>query len=73
MSKDENSSVSKDIANIKIELKSIGSKVDLILEMFNNLTIMILEEEEMENTEEDSWIPEQNEDWNSYDDDELDG
>lgn len=73
MSKDENSSISKDIANIKTELKSIGAKVDLILEMFNNLTIMILEEEEMENTEEDSWIPEQREDWNSYEDDELDG
>lgn len=62
----------KDIANIKKELTGIDNKIDLILEILNNLTIMVLQEEEEEEYNNE-WTPEQDEEWNSYEDDQLDG
>lgn len=66
--------ISKDISLLKKELQGINNKIDLILEIMNNLTIMVLDEEEEEKENYDNqWTPEQDEEWNSYEDDELDG
>ena len=66
--------ISKDISQLKKELQGINNKIDLILEIMNNLTIMVLDEEEEEKENYDNqWTPEQDEEWNSYEDDELDG
>ena len=62
----------KEINDIKKEVKDIAFKVDTMLEILNNFSIMLVEDdEELEDNYEDeeSWIPEQEEDWNSYRDD----
>lgn len=61
----------EDINFIKNELESLNLKVDSVLDMLNNFTIMLIEETEDDLYDnEDSWVPEQDEDWNSYDEDE---
>lgn len=67
--------LSKDISSIKKELVGINNKIDLILEIMNNLTIMVLDEDEEDKEEEynSEWTPEKDEEWNSYEDDQLDG
>lgn len=66
--------IKKDIDNIKKETKEINNKIDLILEILNNFTIMLLDEEQDEYGEEDiydsdmSWLPDQDE-WNNHEDD----
>jgi seryl-tRNA synthetase len=66
----------KDINEIKKEVKDIGFKVDTMLEILNNFTIMLTEEEEQDEymddyaDDDESWVPDQEEDWNSYDDEE---
>lgn len=70
--------IQKDIDSLKREVKNISSKIDLILDILNNFTLMVLDEEEAKSLLDDEddydngWIPEQNEEWNSYEDDELD-
>lgn len=72
----ESSDIKNDIANVKTELKAINNKLDLILEMLNSFTLMVLEEEELEDEEDEEdlynteWVPEQDEDWNTDEDDE---
>lgn len=66
------SDTNKIIAKINKQLKDIDNKINLILEILNNFTIMLLEEEEGNEESLDydqDWIPEQSESWNSYDDD----
>lgn len=66
-------SMLKEINTIKKDIKDISFKVDMMLEILNNFTIMLTEEDEYsddEDEEDESWIPEQQEDWNSYEDDE---
>lgn len=67
-------SLIKDIAEIKREVKDISFKVETMLEILNSFTIMLAEDDEdmEENYSEEgesSWIHEQDEDWNSYNDD----
>lgn len=62
----------KEISDIKKEVKNIAFKVDTMLEILNNFSIMLIEDDkDLEDNYEDeeSWIPEQEEDWNSYNDD----
>lgn len=72
-SKDQDK-ILKEINAVKKEVKDISFKVDMMLEILNNFTIMLAEEEDEYADEDDdsdeSWIPEQQEDWNSYEDDE---
>lgn len=62
-----------DISSIKQQLSDINVKVDIILEILNSFTIMLSEESD-ESSEDyldnESWIPEQEENWNSYEDEE---
>ena len=70
--------IKKDTDIIKKELKGLSNKVDLILEILNSLTIMVLDEDEHDEDEEeedykniydtdDSWVPEESVD--EYDED----
>ena len=75
MSKEtDQSSLIKEINEIKKEVSDISYKVDLMLEILNNFTIMLAEENEDEESQEynSEWMPEQEEDWDFYEDD-LDG
>ena len=72
----------KEIADIKKEVKDISFKVDTMLEILNNFTIMLAEddedmednylEDELNNETGSSWIHDKDEDWNSYNDDDED-
>lgn len=71
ISKDQ-AKILKEINDVKREVKNIAFKVDTMLQILNNFTIMLMEDEENldDNYENDneSWVPpEQEEDWNSYD------
>jgi ribosome assembly protein YihI (activator of Der GTPase) len=61
----------KDIELIKNQITSIENKVDTILEFMNNLSIMVMEDEEdYDDDEYDtdlSWLPEEDE-WNNHED-----
>lgn len=64
-----------EIRDIKKQVKSIEIKIDLILDILNNFTILLAEEGgEIEDytSEEDneSWMHDREESWNSFDDDE---
>ena len=64
-----------DIKDIKKQVKSIEAKIDLILDILNNFTILLAEEgenaEDYANEEDtDSWMRDREESWNSYEDDE---
>jgi len=67
--------IKKDTDFIKKELKGLSNKVDLILEILNNLTIMVLDEDESDDEDDheniydsdDSWVPEESLD--EYEDD----
>lgn len=66
----------KDISDIKKQIKDIGFKVDLMLEILNNFTIMLAEDDEdlEENYDIDdpneSWVPKEEEFWEDDEDDE---
>lgn len=63
-----------EIKDLKKEVKTIGFKVDMMLEILNNFTIMLAEEVEDDNdTYEfdsgDSWVPNDNEEDEDEEDD----
>lgn len=65
--------IAKDIEELKLEIKSINDKIDIILEIMNNLSIMVSEEDEdIEDYDdydtEHSWLPEEEDEWNSHQD-----
>lgn len=62
-----------EIKDIKKQVKSIEVKIDLILDILNNFTILLAEEgedvEDYVNEEDtDSWMRDKEESWNSYED-----
>lgn len=83
LSKDVNSlaknqdKILKDISEIKKEVRNIAHKVDIMLEILNNFTIMLAEDDEDldENYDfddgDETWVPK--EDWENEDDEDLDG
>jgi len=65
LSKDQDK-ILKDIIEIKKQVKDIGYKIDLMLEILNNFTIMIAEDEddlEEEYDSDESWVPKEDEFW----------
>jgi hypothetical protein len=66
----------KDIIEIKKETKDINFKIDTILEILNNFTIMLAEDAEdleenyeFDNDTDESWVPKEDDFWE--DDDEV--
>lgn len=64
----------KELYEIKKEVKDIAFKVDTMLEILNNFSIMLVEDDEdMEEnyvSDEDGWASEQEEDWDDYSEEE---
>ncbi len=58
----------KEISEVKKQVKDISFKVDMMLEILNNFTIMLAEEDE-EGLEEEDYGVEGDEDWASKEDD----
>ena len=65
MSKEtDQSNLIKEINEIKKEVNDISYKVDLMLEILNNFTIMLSEEEEVDDYDSDeSWVPKEDDFW----------
>lgn len=65
----DNDKIIKEINDIKKEVRDIAFKVDLMLEILNNFSIMIAEDDEdlEENYEiedsDESWVPKEDELW----------
>lgn len=74
MSKNSNEEVLAEINGIKRQVNDISYKVDLMLEILNNFTIMLAEEEEEEDEEnyddEETWVPKEDDFWENDNDDE---
>lgn len=75
LSKD-NQDLIKDIKDIKKQIKDISFKVDTMLEILNNFTIMLAEDDEdIDSYGDQTWVPEdededeESDDWNSHEDD----
>lgn len=71
------SKILKEISDIKKEVRDIAFKVDTMLEILNNFTILLAESEEdfddnydIDDSDE-SWVPK--EEWEDDNDEELDG
>lgn len=71
----ENINISKDINDIKKQIYDINNKIDMVLDILNNFTIMLSEDDEDmsenyldDDNDNESWVPEQEEDWESYED-----
>jgi hypothetical protein len=72
-----NDNFKDDLSFIKNELESLNIKVDMVLDMLNNFTIMLAEAEDDDIYDtEDSWVPndededdeEDDNDWGNYQD-----
>jgi hypothetical protein len=62
--------LSKDIDLLKREIKALNNKVDLILDILNNLSLLVLEEEEFDDEDDledfdtdQTWVPNEDEFW----------
>ena len=68
----DQSDIVKEINDIKKEVKDISYKVDLMLEILNNFTIMLAEEEDnIEDYDSDeSWVPKEDDFWEDDESDE---
>jgi hypothetical protein len=64
---DINEEIKKDISNLKEEIANISAKVDQVLQMLSDFTIMLMEDPEEEEEEEygyeDSWLPKEDDFW----------
>ena len=64
-----NNEIKEEIHNLKEEISSISTKVDQILQMLSDFTIMLMEDPEEEEEEEeeygyeDSWLPKEDDFW----------
>lgn len=63
---------------LKTNISELNNKIDLILEILNNFTLMVFEEEEDDEDSEyefdsdQTWVPEEDDeedDWNNHEDD----
>lgn len=67
---DINDEIKEEIHNLREEVTNISAKVDQVLQMLNDFTIMLMEdpEDEEDNEEEeygyeDSWLPKEDDFW----------
>ena len=73
----QNTELSKEISNLKKEVASMAFKIDTMLEILNNFTIMLAEDDEDldENYDiddaDESWVPKEEEFWEDEDDTDI--
>ena len=67
------SGIKNDIASLKKNLEEIDAKVDELIDIMGNLTIMFIDEEEMEDEDNEdiydtdqTWVPEEDDWTDSY-------
>ena len=65
---DINAEIKEEISNLKKEVANISAKVDQVLQMLSDFTIMLMEDPEEEEEEEeygyeDSWLPKEDDFW----------
>lgn len=66
---DINNEIKEEIHSLKEEITNISAKVDQILQMLSDFTIMLMEDPEEEEEEEeeygyeDSWLPKEDDFW----------
>ena len=65
---DINNEIKEEINSLKEEITNISAKVDQILQMLSDFTIMLMEDPEEEEEEEeygyeDSWLPKEDDFW----------
>jgi hypothetical protein len=66
---DNNEILKTEISELKEEVRNISAKVDQVLQMLSDFTIMLMEDpEEEEEGYEDSWVPEEDDFWKNEDD-----
>lgn len=74
----EYASIQKDFSAIRQDIKAMHKKIDYLIEIMNNLTIMVLEEDDLDDDEDSesydtdqTWVPEED-NWlnNEYNEDE---
>jgi hypothetical protein len=69
----ETSSLKKEICSIKKEVSEIMTKVDIVLEILNNFTILLAEEDDMdvEDYEEENWASKDDNFWENDTDESI--
>jgi hypothetical protein len=64
---DINEEIKEEIHNLREEVTNISAKVDQVLQMLSDFTIMLMEDPEKEEEEEygyeDSWLPKEDDFW----------
>jgi hypothetical protein len=64
---DINTEIKEEISGLKEEVANISAKVDQVLQMLSDFTIMLMEDPEEEEEEEygyeDSWLPKEDDFW----------
>lgn len=67
---DINAEIKEEIHNLREEVTNISAKVDQVLQMLSDFTIMLMEDPEEEEEEEeeeygyeDSWLPKEDDFW----------
>ena len=68
-------SLQKDVDQIKQQVRDISNKIDLMLEILNSFSLMVLEDEEESDDEDiydsnDTWVPDEDS-WENTDDEEY--
>jgi len=69
-------SLQKDVDQIKQQVRDISNKIDLMLEILNSFSLMVLEDEEEESDDEDiydsndTWVPDEDS-WENTEDEEY--
>jgi hypothetical protein len=68
----------KEVLDIKKQMKDITTKVDAMLEILNNFTIMLAEDDEdleenydIDNDSDESWVPKEDNFWEDDNDESL--
>jgi hypothetical protein len=68
----------KDLTDIKKQVKDIGTKVDIMLEILNNFTIMLAEDDEdleenydFDNDSDESWASKEDDFWEDDNDESV--
>lgn len=69
------SSIKKEITLLKNNVQEINAKVDELIEILGNLTIMFIDEEELSDEEDsdiydsdNTWVPNEEDDWGDPED-----
>jgi uncharacterized Zn finger protein len=74
----DNEKIVKELADVKKQVKDIGTKVDIMLEILNSFTIMLAEDDEdleenydFDNDNDETWVPKEDDFWEDDNDESI--